>query len=104
MRRRLAALVAAQAAEDSAEAHLRAPMSGGGGALLFAYNAALKRVLGGRPRAAMAVAELEAACAWLAANRLSGELHRLAGDGRFGWLSGRRLSAPAPERRGFSAP
>ncbi len=106
LRRRLAALVAAQAAEDAAEGHLRGPAGaapGRGGGLLFAYNAALKRVLGGRPRKALAAAELDAACAWLATNRLSGELFRLAGDGRFAWLT-RRVDATVSRGPDFTVP
>jgi hypothetical protein len=103
----VAALVAAQAAEDAGEGHLRPPAQGAAGApagLLHAYNAVLKRVLGGRARAAMSAAELEEACAWLAANRLSERLWTLEGDGRFAWAKSRRFGAGAPGRLGFSAP
>ncbi len=106
LRRRVAALVAAQAAEDAGEGHLRTTQGRGGGeaGLLHAYNAVLKRVLGGRARAAMAAAELEEACAWLAANRLSERLGMLEGDARFAWAASRRFGAGPLSHLDFSTP
>jgi hypothetical protein len=86
LRGRLGELVASQAVEDMAEgiAHTRLP-GGRGDGLYHAYNAVLKRVTGGKSRAEMTLAELEAAAAWLGRNRLRDHLHLLEGDHRFGW-------------------
>lgn len=83
LRARLGELVAAQAVEDLAEGGATAPPRGAG--LYHAYNAALKRALGGKGRGEMSLAELEAAIAWLGRNRLRDHLHLLEGDHRFGW-------------------
>lgn len=108
LRRRLAAMVAAQALEDGAEGHARLGPSPPGGrgrsGLLHAYNAVLKRAFGGRPRAAMTAAELEAACAWLSANRLSDRLWLLEGDSRFAWTASRRFGGAVARRGGTAAP
>lgn len=79
LRQRITAQVAAQAVED--EAAWRAPR---GGNLAHRYNAVLKRVLG-KERAAMTLAELESALAWLERNRLSDHAHLLEGDARYAW-------------------
>jgi hypothetical protein len=86
LRARLGELVAGQAVEDMAEgvAHTLVP-TGRGDGLYHAYNAALKRATGGKSRAEMTLAELEAAVAWLGRNRLRDHLHLLEGDHRFGW-------------------
>ncbi|HEV7266991.1 MAG TPA: hypothetical protein VGN83_19065 [Falsiroseomonas sp.] len=86
LRGRLGELVASQAIEDMAEgvAHTLVP-AGRGDGLYHAYNAALKRVTGGKSRAEMTLAELEAAVEWLGRNRLRDHLHLLDGDHRFGW-------------------
>ncbi len=78
LRSTVAELVAAQAVEDTAEAHN--PRRRG----YHAYNAVLKRVLG-KGRAEMALAELEAAVAWLGRNRLRDHLGVLEGDTRYAW-------------------
>ncbi|WP_442918988.1 DEAD/DEAH box helicase [Methylobacterium sp. WSM2598] len=91
LRRRVAALVTAQAVEDEAE--LRLPRTG---RLAHRYNAVLKRLFGNKARTAMTVAELEAALAWLERNRLADHLHLLDGDARYAWTARRRW---AGERR-----
>jgi superfamily II DNA or RNA helicase len=85
LRGRLSELVASQAVEDLAEGAggAVAPVRGNG--LYHAYNAALKRATGGKPRTEMTLAELEAAIEWLGRNRLRDHLHLLEGDHRFGW-------------------
>jgi superfamily II DNA or RNA helicase len=86
LRAAVGALVAAQAVEDMAEGGapaMRAPRRGDG--LYHAYNAVLKRVMGGRPRASMTLGELEAAVEWLGRNRLREHLQLLEGDHRYGW-------------------
>jgi superfamily II DNA or RNA helicase len=111
LRTRLGELVASQAVEDMAEgvAHTLVP-AGRGDGLYHAYNAALKRATGGKSRAEMTVAELEAAVEWLGRNRLCDHLHLLDGDHRFGWRArprdewrppvGRRAaSRGAPQKR-----
>ena len=46
-------------------------------------NAVLKRVLGGKGRGEMKLAELEAALGWLERHRLVDHLHLLEGDARY---------------------
>ncbi len=99
----IAELVAAQAVEDAAEVH--DPRRRG----YHAYNAVLKRVLG-KGRAEMALAELEAAVAWLGRNRLRDHLGLLDGDARYAWDAGRRSGewtppvGRTPKARGKPAP
>ena len=89
LRARLGEMVAAQAVEDEAgRAGLRGGLAGAG--LYHRYNAALKRVTGNKSRAAMTLAELEAAAGWLERNRLSEHLHLLDGDGRYAWTARQR--------------
>ena len=85
LRAKLGELVAGQAVEDMADgiAGAVSPMRGDG--LYHAYNAVLKRATGGKARAGMTLAELEAAVAWLGRNRLRDHLNLLEGDRRFGW-------------------
>jgi superfamily II DNA or RNA helicase len=85
LRARIGEMVATQVVEDTVE--LRAPRGQG---TYHAYNAALKRALGGKSRAEMTLAELEAAIAWLERNRISDHLHLLEGDHRYGWVARRR--------------
>ncbi|HYF07676.1 MAG TPA: hypothetical protein VD970_08645 [Acetobacteraceae bacterium] len=85
LRLRLGELVAAQAVEDQAEGAAGAVAPPRGAGLHHAYNAALKRALGGKARGEMSLAELEAAIEWLGRNRLRDHLHLLEGDHRFGW-------------------
>jgi superfamily II DNA or RNA helicase len=95
VRARVGEMVAAQVVEDGES--LQAARGG-----YHAYNAALKRVLG-KPRAAMTLAELEAAVAWLERNRLSDHLHLLEGDPRYAWQArqrgGRFQANPSPRQR-----
>jgi hypothetical protein len=86
LRQKVSELVAAQAIEDEGE------MQAGGGrrSLYHRYNATLKRVLGGKARAEMALAELEAAVAWLERNRLRDHLHLLDGVARYVWTARQR--------------
>jgi hypothetical protein len=86
LRQKLSELVAGQAVEDEGE------MQAGGGrhSLYHRYNATLKRVLGGKARAEMSLAELEAAVAWLERNRLRDHLHVLDGDARYAWTARQR--------------
>ena len=89
LRIRLGEMVAAQAVEDEAgRAGLRGGVSGAG--LYHRYNAVLKRIAGNKSRAAMQLAELEAAAAWLERNRLSDHLHLLDGDSRYAWTARKR--------------
>ena len=89
LRARLGEMVAMQAVEDEAgRAGLRGGVAGPG--LYHRYNAALKRVTGNKSRAAMTLAELEAAAGWLERNRLSEHLHLLDGDGRYAWTTRKR--------------
>ena len=89
LRARLGEMVAAQAVEDEAG---RAGLKGGvaGPGLYHRYNAALKRVTGNKSRAAMTLAELEAALGWLERNRLAEQLHLLDGDPRYAWTARKR--------------
>lgn len=89
LRARLGALVAAQAVEDMAEGVAGAVAPPRGAGLYHAYNAALKRALGGKGRGEMSLAELAAAVEWLGRNRLREHLHLLEGDHRFGWRARR---------------
>ncbi|WP_426955587.1 DEAD/DEAH box helicase [Muricoccus radiodurans] len=95
LRQRLAEMVAAQAVEDAqgggeGTSAAPVPVAPRGAGLFHAYNAALKRSLGGRSRAEMSIAELEAALAWLGRNRLRDHLHLLDGDHRYGWAARKR--------------
>jgi hypothetical protein len=85
LRARVAELVAAQAVEDTAAGATAAAAPERGDGLYHAYNAVLKRATGGKSRAEMTLAELEAAVAWLGRNQLRDHLHLLEGDHRFGW-------------------
>jgi superfamily II DNA or RNA helicase len=89
LRARLGEMVAAQAVED--EAGPTAPGKGiVGPGLYHRYNAVLKRVTGDKSRAAMTLAELEAARSWLERNRLADHLHLLEGDPRYAWAARKR--------------
>lgn len=87
LRAQIGEMVATQVVEDASG--LQAPRGQG---TYHAYNAALKRALGGKSRAEMSLAELEAAVAWLGRNRISDYLHLLEGDHRYGWAARRRSS------------
>jgi superfamily II DNA or RNA helicase len=89
LRARLGEMVAAQAVEDEAGgAGLHWGVSSPG--LYHRYNAVLKRVAGDKSRAAMTLAELEAALGWLERNRLADHVHLLDGDPRYAWTVRKR--------------
>ena len=89
LRSRLGEMVAAQAVEDEAgRAGLRGGVAGPG--LYHRYNAALKRATGGKSRAQMSLAELQAALGWLERNRLADHLHLLDDDPRYAWTARKR--------------
>ena len=101
LRARIGEMVAAQAVEDGERLSPGSAAEGAfaGGArvgLYHRYNAALKRALGGKGRAAMSLAELEAAVAWLGRNRLSDHLGLLAGDARYAWTARQRAGEWRP--------
>ena len=56
----------------------------------------LKRATGGKSRAEMTLAELEAAVSWLERNRVSDHLHLLDGDMRYAWSARQRATPPRP--------
>jgi uncharacterized protein involved in outer membrane biogenesis len=85
--------VAAQAVEDDAGASV---MRGQG--RYHGYNAVLKRVMGGKGRAEMTLAELEGSVAWLERNRLSDHLNQLDGDMRYAWSAWQRSRMPVGMR------
>jgi len=94
LRLRIGEMVAAQAVEDDAGASMTR-----GQGRYHGYNAVLKRVTGGKGRAEMTVAELEAAVAWLERNRLSDHLDRLDGDMRYAWSARQRSRMPVGMRQ-----
>lgn len=93
LRARVGEMVAAQVVEDDAGHRVR-----GGQGRYHGYNAVLKRVMGDKSRAAMTLAELEAALAWLERNRLSDHLHVLDGDMRYAWSARRKTRAAVGAR------
>jgi superfamily II DNA or RNA helicase len=104
LRQRLAELVAAQAVEDAqnggeATSASPVPIAPRGAGLYHAYNAVLKRVLGGRARGEMSLAELEAAVEWIGRNRLREHLQLLEGDHRYGWAARKRADWRPPVGR-----
>ena len=86
-------MVAAQAVEDDAGSSVQR-----GQGRYHGYNAVLKRATGGKSRAEMTLAELEAAVSWLERNRLSDHLHLLDGDMRYAWSARQRASPFARAR------
>jgi hypothetical protein len=99
LRVRIGEMVGVQAVED--EANLRAPRGQG---LYHRYNAVLKRVMGNKSRAEMALSELEAAPGWLERNRLSEHAHLLEGDGRYAWVARQRGEWVPPVGRADGKP
>ena len=93
LRLRIGEMVAAQAVEDDAGSSAER-----GQGRYHEYNAVLKRATGGKSRAEMTLAELEAAVSWLERNRLSDHLHLLNGDMRYAW-SARQRSSPFAQAR-----
>ena len=82
LRARIGEMVAAQAVEDEG-----AMQGGRRQGLYHRYNAVLKRVTGGKSRAAMTLAELEAAVGWLERNSLADHVSVLEGDARYEWTA-----------------
>lgn len=89
LRQRIGEMVAGQVVEDDTG------FSGQRGSFSYhRYNAVLKRVLGGKSRAEMTLAELEAAVAWLERNRISEHTKLLDGDSRYQWEANRLRQSP----------
>ena len=93
LRLRIGEMVATQAVEDDAGSSVQR-----GQGRYHGYNAVLKRVSGGKRRAEMTLAELEAAVSWLERNRLSDHLHTLDGDMRYAWSARQRSKVTAEMR------
>ena len=92
LRLRIGEMVAAQAVEDDAGSSVQR-----GQGRYHGYNAVLKRATGGKSRAEMTLAELEAAVSWLERNRLSDYLHLLDGDMRYAWSARKRAMVTREE-------
>ena len=93
LRLRIGEMVAAQAVEDDTGSSAQR-----GQGRYHGYNAVLKRAMGGKSRAEMTLAELEAAVSWLERNRVSDHLQLLDGDMRYAW-SARQRAAPLARAR-----
>ena len=96
LRLRIGEMVAAQAVEDDAGSSVQR-----GQGRYHGYNAVLKRATGGKSRAEMTLAELEAAVSWLERNRVSDHLHLLDGDMRYAWSARQRANSPRPSTLTF---
>ncbi len=94
LRLRIGEMVATQTVEDDAGTSM---IRGQG--RYHGYNAVLKRVTGGKGRAEMTLAELEAAVAWLERNRLSDHVELLDGDMRYAWSARQRSRMPVGMRQ-----
>ena len=97
LRRRVGQMVAAQVVEDAAAGLVGRPWG------YHAYNAVLKRVLG-KARAAMSLAELEAAVGWLERNRVLDHADVLRDDPRYEWTARQRAAAARPGPHGPREP
>ena len=98
LRAQLGEMVAVQAVEDEAgQVGLCGSLAGPG--LYHRYNAALKRATGGKSRAQMTLAELQAAVGWLERNRLAEHLHLLDADPRYAWTARKRGEWKPPTGR-----
>jgi hypothetical protein len=91
LRHRIGELIAVQVVEE--EEALRLPRGQGN---YHRLNAVLKRVMGGKGRGEMTIAELEAAIGWLERNRLAEHQHLVRDDPRYAFPA-RRVADP--ERR-----
>jgi hypothetical protein len=91
LRQCIGEMVAVQVVED--EEAMRLPHGQGNYQRL---NAVLKRVMGGKGRGEMTIAEMEAAIGWLERNRLAEHLHLVRDDPRYAFTE-RRVAAA--ERR-----
>lgn len=92
LRQRIGEMVAVQVVED--EEAMRLPRGHGN---YHRLNAVLKRVMGGKGRGEMTLAELEAAIGWLERNRLADHLHLVQTDPRYAFTA--RRVALAERRR-----
>lgn len=95
LRHRIGELIAVQVVEE--EEALRLPRGQGN---YHRLNAVLKRVMGGKGRGEMTIAELEAAIGWLERNRLADHLHLVRDDPRYAFRARRVADA---ERRRLAA-
>lgn len=91
LRQQVGQMVAGQVIED--EDNNAIP---GGPVSYHAYNAVLKRALGGKSRSEMSLAELEAAVGWLERNRLGDHLDLIDDDQRYRWSSRRQRAMNRP--------
>ena len=66
---------------------------------LHGDNSVLKPVMGGKGRAEMTLAKLEAAVTWLERNHLSDHLKQLDGDMRYAWSARQRSRMPVGLRK-----
>lgn len=91
LRQRIGEMVAVQVVED--EEAMRLPRGQGN---YHRLNAVLKRVMGGKGRGELTIAEMESAIGWLERNRLTEHLHLVRDDPRYAFTE-RRVAAA--ERR-----
>jgi hypothetical protein len=92
LRQRIGEMVAVQVVED--EEAMRLPRGQGN---YHRLNAALKRVMGGKGRGEMTIAEMEAAIGWLERNRLAEHLHLIRDDPRYAFTA-RRVALAERQR------
>ncbi len=88
LRQRIGQMVAGQVVEDEDKREAEDHPIG-----YHTYNAVLKRVHGGRGRADLTRAELEAAIGWLERNRLADHIHLIENDPRYAWSARRQRIA-----------
>jgi superfamily II DNA or RNA helicase len=84
LRQRIGEMVAVQVVED--EGAMRLPRGVGN---YHRLNAVLKRVMGGKGRGEMTIAEMEAAVGWLERNRLADHMHLVRDDPRYAFTARR---------------
>jgi superfamily II DNA or RNA helicase len=92
LRQRIGEMVAVQVVED--EEAMRLPRGQGN---YHRLNAVLKRVMGGKGRGEMTIAEMEAAIGWLERNRLAEHLHLVRDDPRYAFTA-RRVALAERQR------
>jgi hypothetical protein len=92
LRTRIGRMIADQVVEDDALGLTQARQG------YHAYNAALRRILG-KSRAAMTLAELEAAVGWLERNRLRDHVQLLETDAQYRWSRTQQKWQSAARRR-----
>lgn len=93
LRQKIGQMVATQLVEDqdASRSDVRIGYHG--------YNAVLKRVMGGKPRAELTIPELEATVGWLERNRLMEHIHLLENDPRYHYTLMRSRSPKAKTQR-----